>query len=376
MRKKPVLLPLCILLLLQGCAEQRRLEGLGIVTTAALDLNDAADDPDAKALKVAVAIKLTEAKSGPQERVIQTTDNSPKEARNKLSRQTSQILVSGQLQNLIIGEKLAKRGIYDYLDSYRRDYTVSERMRIIVSKGSSIELLSHQYKDIPEIGDYLSTLLVQEEKINESPSSSMHEFIRDYLDDGVDPIGSIIEQKNDLVEADGIALFKGAQYVGAIAAEKSTLFMMLKQSFQVGGVIIRMKDNPSGKKQSAVLSALINKRKVTVEDVGSLTSAPKVGIEINLDSILLEYMGDKKLNSVADREQLTKELTEAIREELEGIMKRLQQLGTDSVGIGTAVRNKMSYGAWKKTNWEQVYPKTEIKVNVKLHVRDYGMIES
>ncbi|REE80210.1 spore germination B3/GerAC like protein [Paenibacillus taihuensis] len=81
--------------------------------------------------------------------------------------------------------------------------------------------------------------------------------------------------------------------------------------------------------------------------------------------------------SVLKQLKLTQQLTQQLQPELQAIAERLQQLGTDSLGIGIAVRNSMSsYSAWKQLNWEQVYPKTKIKVSLHIKVKDYGQIES
>ncbi|SEM64045.1 Ger(x)C family spore germination protein [Paenibacillus sp. OV219] len=368
---------ICMMLLLAGCVEQKRLEDLGMVTSAAADLaQNQEKDASSMKINVAIAIPIAGQTKGTQMNIIQTTAESTKEARRKLNRKVSQQLVSGQLQNLLFGEELAKHGIMHHLDSYRRDYSVSERMRLIITEGSSVQLLMHPYRRIASISDAISALMLTEQKANVLPAGTLHDFIRDYFDDGIDPILPQIALKQDAIEVSGIALFKDERYVSNIDPDQSITFFMLLRSFKNGEVLVHIKDSSSTHPERAMLTSLISERKLSVRRADNGVTPPEVDFKIKLEGIMLEYIGELKLEKEAAKKQLIAELQETLQSEMVGIVRRLQQLGTDSLGIGIAVRNSMSYGAWKKLNWEQVYPKTKVNVRLQLQIKDFGMIES
>lgn len=157
---------------------------------------------------MAVSIPRAEKVDSHQVNILQTRAASPKEGRSNLSRKIDKVIVSGQLRSMIFGKDLAKQGIWRALDSYRRDYTVGERLKIVVVNGSAVDMLTHSYAQISSVGSHIHQLLTQESKIHEVPNVTLYSFVRDYLDDGIDPIAPLIIVKNDNVEIDGIALFK------------------------------------------------------------------------------------------------------------------------------------------------------------------------
>lgn len=365
---------LLLLLLLTGCIKEQKLEDLGMVNSAAIDAAEQ-EDGTTKSKKITVAVAIPRIGPGGQTLVtnLQTESESTKEARRKLSLKTSQILVSGQLQNLIFGNELAATGIWKYLDSYRRDYSVGEKIRIVIANGSAVKLLTHQYPGIPSISDHISALVEQEGKINEVPPGGLYEFVRDYYDDGIDPILPIIAQEKDYVEIDGIALFSGDSYKGKMGSDQAVQFLMLLKNIKNGELLIKFTNSVTGSQERAMLSQLITKRSISVNKAGS---SQKVTLNVRVSGVILEYDGKQHLEKDNPFTQLEQDMSKSLREELQLIVTRLQSLGTDSLGVGIAVRNSMSYEDWKRLDWKTIYPEVPVKVNVQIKVRDAGMIES
>ncbi|MBP3961500.1 Ger(x)C family spore germination protein [Paenibacillus lignilyticus] len=365
---------LLLLLLLSGCIREQKLEDLGMVNSAAVDAAKQ-EDGTAKGNKITVAVAIPRIGPGGQTQVtnLQTESESTKEARRKLSLKTSQILVSGQLQNLIFGNELAKKGIWKYLDSYRRDYSVGEKIRIIIANGSAVSLLTHPYPGIPSISDHISALVEQEGKINEVPAGDLYEFVRDYYDDGIDPILPLIAQEKDYVQIDGIALFRDDSYKGKLGSDEAVQFLLMLKNMKNGEMLLKFRNSVTGLQERAMLSQLITKRSISVHKVGS---SHEVTLNVRVSGIILEYDGKRHLEKDTPFTQLEQDTSMALREELQLIVNRLQSLGTDSLGFGIAVRNSMPYEAWKRLGWKTVYPTVPVKVNVVINVRDAGMIES
>ncbi|SDX38428.1 Ger(x)C family spore germination protein [Paenibacillus sp. CF384] len=365
---------LLLLLLLTGCIKEQKLEDLGMVNSAAVDALKQ-EDGDSNGKKITVAVGIPRIGLGGQTEVtnLQTESESTKEARRKLSLKTSQILVSGQLQNLIFGKDLAASGLLRYLDSYRRDYSVGEKIHIIIANGSAVKLLTDQYPGIPSISEHISTLVEQKGKINEAPPGRLYEFVRDYYDDGIDPILPLIAQEKDYVEIDGIALFDGDSYKGKIASDESVQFFLLLRSMKNGELLIKFTNSANGSHERAMLSQLITKRSISVKQVDA---SYKVTLNVRVSGIILEYDGNQKINKDKAFTQMEQDMSKALREELQLIVSRLQALGTDSLGIGSAVRNSMSYEDWKRFDWRTIYPKLPVTINVDVNIRDAGMIQS
>lgn len=364
-----------LLLSLTGCVEQNRIEKLGMSDTVALDsVYEENGKPSQTDVTVAIAIPKAGTVDNQQSEILQTIAESPKDGRSKMSRKINKVLVSGQLRSMLFGKDLAKQGIWKELDSYRRDYTVGEHLKIVVVNGSAVDMLTHKYAQIRSVGSHIDQLLTQEAKIHEVPDVSLYSFVRDYYDDGTDPIAPMLIVKGDNVEIDGIALFKKDRYIGKINAEQTVLFAILNKSLKMGEFEITFMDSSSGRKENAMISSIASKREVIVNKQERESTVPQVVIRIRLSGIILEYSGKSTFKKAEEQKKLDQDLSEAIRKQLQAIVSHVQRSGGDNLGIGTYVRNSMSYENWNNLNWESLYPRADIRVEVDATIRDYGMI--
>lgn len=88
----------------------------------------------------------------------------------------------------------------------------------------------------------------------------------------------------------------------------------------------------------------------------------------------MEYTGKSTFKKAEEQKNLDQDLSKAIREQLQAIVSHVQRSGGDNLGIGTYVRNSMSYEKWNNLNWESTYPHADIRVEVDTTISDYGMI--
>lgn len=371
MHKLLIILPL---MLLTGCVEQNRIEKLGMSDVVAIDsVYHESGKMSLNELEIAVSIP----QAGSLDRqalILKTKSASPKEGRSNLSRKIDKVLVSGQLRSMLFSKDMAKMGILKNLDSYRRDYTVGERLKIAVVNGSAIELLSHKYAQIPSIGNHIDQLLTQTSKIHEVPDVSLYSFVRDYFDDGTDPIAPILALKKDNVEVDGIALFKKDRYIGKINPNNTVLFAILHERVKFGEFNIRFMDHLTGQEERAMLSSVISKRQVHIIQPNQASSLPRIVIRVKMSGNILEYTGTSTFKKPEEQKTICQDLSSAIREKLQGIAEQVQRSGGDNLGVGAYVRNSMSYEAWKAYDWDTLYPQVNIRVEVDATIRDYGMI--
>ncbi|MDQ0874845.1 spore germination protein [Paenibacillus sp. V4I3] len=364
-----------VLLCLTGCVEQNRIEKLGMSDAVAMDtVYEENGKPSETEVSIAISIPSAGTLDKQQADILQTIAESPKDGRSKLSRKIDKVLVSGQLRSMVFGKDLAKQGIWKELDSYRRDYTVGEKLKIVVVNGSAVDMLTHKYAQIRSVGNHIDQLLTQEAKIHEVPDVSLYSFVRDYYDDGTDPIAPMLVVNGDNVEIDGIALFKKDRYMGKISAEQTVMFSILNKSLKMGEFDITFMDRSSGQKESAMISSIASKREVIVNKQERARTVPQVVIRIRLSGIILEYTGKSTFKKAEEQKNLDQDLSEAIREQLQTIVSHVQRSGGDNLGIGTYVRNSMSYEKWNNLNWKSIYPRADIRVEVDTTIRDYGMI--
>lgn len=356
---------LILLVLITGCGDQRILERTGFIQSWSLDLL-----PDGKInYAISVPIANPDIKTTSLRVFLQTKATSSKAARIDLARHTNLLLVSGQLRTTLFGLSLAKKGIWDHLDTLNRDPTISEQVKLIVVNGNAGHLLEKDYKEYPRTGKYVDRLIQKESTGNTIPQTTIYSFTRDYYDDGIDPIVPIVKDAGDSIVSDGIALFKDDRYVGKVSSNDSLIFGFMKDNFKQGEIDLDL-SRDSKENKSVTLSALNSSRKVEVKH-GS-NGQLNVSIKINIMASVLEHIGELKISNAAGQHQLEQEMTDVINRRAAQIVKLLQDKNTDSLGIGMQVRNSMPYSAWKKMNWDKQYPEVDIHCTINIKIRDHG----
>ncbi len=322
---------LCLIIIIAtGCSDKKILEELGMTNVAAFDsVGEPKGDPKHSQILVTIDIPVAGQSKNKEPQVLQAIADSPKHARSMLSRKTNLVLVSGQLRNLLFSEDLSKQGIWDFLDSYYRDYSVGERTRIVVVNGNASDLLKGDYPSAQTIGTYIDKLLLQEVKIHEVPNATLHSFARDYYDDGIDPVAPIVKADKDSIAFDGIALFNKDKYVTKISSKDAILFCLLHGSFRRGDIYVPIEGNSSPKSTSVMLSSIISRRNVDVmisPDAGIL---PRAVIRIKVSGIILEANGQMDFSSKEEKQNLVKKISRVLQERLEELVHQLQQNGAE-----------------------------------------------
>ncbi|MCA1029445.1 Ger(x)C family spore germination protein [Bacillus timonensis] len=351
---------------LVGCNDQQILEDLGFSNTVSYDLHDE-DDPENR-LRVTISIPVISSDRNKEREIITTTAESSKEARIKLSTKTDRKLVSGQLRNSLYGESLAKLGLWNYIDTFVRDPTSGTNIRVVLIEGNAHKLLSKHYSDHPRTSDYIDEIIEKSVKNHITPESTLYTFARDYYDDGSDPVTPILKQKEETIEIVGVAIFKEDKYVSKIDIDKSIIFSFLRNSFQKGQFSIKFGE--ANKREVIVMSALLNDRKIKVVEKNK-----KILIEMEIQGVITEYIGDKTLSEEKDMQELQKQLAKKLEEESQIIIKQLQDYKADSLGIGRYIRNSLSYKEWSEMDWRETYSKLEIEPKVTVKIVNYGKFQ-
>ncbi|MDU4697837.1 MAG: Ger(x)C family spore germination protein [Paenibacillus sp.] len=351
-------------LLLAGCSQdQRILERIGYIETAAFDAA-----PENK-LKATISMPLVTqfAKDGKTtDELLETVSNSPKEAKSALALRTSRIIVSGQIRTFMIGDALARRGFWQYIDTFLRDPSVSIRTAMVVIDGEAGKIISQEYPRHTKTANYINKLLQKEFNKQSTPRTSLYEFSRDYHDDGIDPIAIMIKEQEKDITISGIATFREDRMVAKIPWKDVYLFSLLYQNLKQGEFTITT-DNPDLKAIS--FRAVRSKRRIVISKGSS--GGYEADIYLKVEGGVDEYIGDAKLSS-AERTRVEKLVSEHISHEAVRVIQTLQHNRTDSFGLGKYVRNKMGYAEWKQTDWREMYSEMPVRVHCSFFMKNFG----
>ena len=355
---------LFLALLLGGCRDERIIEKMGFVRTLAFDTAENGD------LKVTVSIP----KSNQRDVILYTAvAKSARQANIIFDRQNDRRIVNGQLRQILFSVNAARRNVLQVIDALLRDPAIGNRTHLVVVDGEPDKMLEAKYIQAKTSGEYLEDLIRSEIKMMDIPVSNMHTFVRDSYDDGIDPVMAVIRQTPNSIIVDGIALFQGDRYVGKIEAEDKMYFGMLHSNLQSGDLAIQFPDEGYSSDIASLLY-LKTSRKIRVERTGPAEDGGgrRVRIHIRVLGALMEYRGGLQLERKEQQKKLEAEIARYIQEKCEETVGRMQQLGSDAIGVGQRVRNSMSYREWKKLNWAEEFSKTKIEVQVEAGIRNFG----
>lgn len=366
-----------LLATVMGCGtktDERVLENLGITQSIAYDLEDEEQDGDTpKRLRTTIIFPNTDPISRNEVYVISAVAESSKAGRVILARQTKRTLVSGQMRSAIFGEDLAKEGLRPYMDTLYRDPTIGTRVRVAVVEGKASEILYRKDKEDPRIGRYVDRLLEKEAEKHDIPEITLHRWLRDYLDDGIDPVMPLIVNAKTAVSTSGIGLFLEDRLVHKLSPQESIYFVLLFENFRQGEVGITLKSD-NGTDVPIMLSSIINSRKI---HVSRLSDPPyfRVSINVHIEGSITEYMGEHDLGDYQQIFKLEQDIARFMQDKLNAMIQHMQKHRVDSIGIGKKVRNMLRYKEWKALDWRETYAQMDINVQVKVSIKDTGNIQ-
>ncbi|MDR9854898.1 Ger(x)C family spore germination protein [Paenibacillus sp. VCA1] len=368
---KVKLVCLVLIVVLTGCTDEHILEKSGFIRTIAYDKESG---EQGNLMRVTISIP----KSNHQDAIVYSVRaKSDKDAKSHFDRQNNRKLVTGQLRQVLFGEKLAREGIWKHLDSLRRDPMIGSRMHVIIAEEDPYHiLLRNDYPQGPTAGEYIDTLIQAEAKAGDIPDSSLYTFSRDYYDEGIDPVTTIIKEQKESLIIDGIALFKDDKYVGKVEPSDRMFFGLLHHNIGAGDLYLNLKEDHDDSEQAS-LQFLRSRRKIHVVSASNLLQGKrlKVDMDIKVEGSLLEYIGDLDMKKQAEQHKLEEEIRKAIQAKCRSLIRMLQEKQTDPFGIGQYVRNSLPVGVWHRLDWRKVYADADISVRVHVRIKDYGKLQ-
>ncbi len=355
-----------------GCAEPQIVEDLGFIHSVGYDLNEAEDAVEEGVLVMTVAIPQITPTAEVDREVLTTIAHTSKQARAKMARKTDRILVSGQLRTALFGMNLAEKGFFDTIDTLKRDYTIGLNLKIIVVNGNSKELLLEDYPEHPRTSRYIFELIDKEAKTHVAVDTSLHKFMRDYYDDGIDPMVPVVKVGINEIIVDGIGLFDGDRMVMKVDPTDARTLTMMHGDYVGGDITKEIKLEEEEKRSYLYLtfSTIESKRKVKVK------SPDKIDIHLDVKGSIDEYTGHLELSEDEVQKEIEKKLEQHIESVGESLIQEMQQNNTDSLGIGKFVRNSSKYKEWQEMNWkEEIYPLAKINVNANVKLKGFGGVK-
>ena len=399
-RKSALLWTVCTLILLSGCWDYRYLDKLGVVLALGVD-----EDPQGKQkLQLTAQVVLpqnvaSQSKGGIGGTPVTTfteTGDTLFEAIRKMSAKTSRRLFFSHTQMLIIGEKMARKGIYPLLDLIERNPDIRKDISVVITRGimaRQLLQLTTQMESIPtnqihemiEVNQssYAMNYVVKVQDLTRLHSKGKQQAaIPSMRIEGEKAAGRSNENLNSIPASASptlstMAVFRDGKLIGYLKPKESRGLTWMQN--KVKSTVVKVACPDTEGDLIVEIHKADMKYKVKQGEHGMPFIQAQLILKGSIHEILcsgVDVRDEKVLN------QLGMLTSQAVKEELQAVIVKLQkQLRTDALGWGKEIYFQQP-AIWKRIEgeWTSVFPtvKSEVKCSTTIEgsgVRDESIVK-
>ncbi len=363
-----VLIMVCSLLL-TGCWDQKIFEEVGFTLSLGIESSDSGK------LLITTAYPVIEGKEKDSVDIITTECDLVRESRSNSRLAAPKFIEGGKIQQILISDDLAKKGIHELLEVFQRDATTPAIAFVTIVEGSPNELLqkASDFKTKPRVSTYLYQLLENNVNLSNIPNTKVFDFDINYFALGMDPIVPLIGLGSTAIHVSGCALFDKDKMTGKLNIAQTSLLLGMMNLLKSTDFLF---DNDGFEakttvKQGLAVSLFKGKRKIKIDF--DENGNPEVQIDVKYKCNLDEFEWDKTMEK-SIQEGLEKKMGESLVQQSNEVIKKLQAANCDPIGIGDMIRAKY-YDYFKSIDWKEVYPDINISVNASIDIENVGVIK-
>lgn len=336
-----------VLLFLSGCWDSKDIQQKDIHIAQVIDYKDGKYTLFGEVADLSGKSQKSESKSNKSQpfHILEGTGESLTQARDELERKSSMPIYLGANRVLTFTDRMASKGLEEYLNRARTQHDTRKSVRIITTSVDPKELLNAKTDNSASVGFAIDKMM--ESKVAEG--SSFEVDIGSLLEAlAVKKIGFLIPEI-DIKDSDltftGYSVFKDTKKIGFIPAETrmgTVLFLKPKARFSY-----EIKTD-SGK---YTIETVLKDKKIKTHYENN-----QLNIKVNMSfTAELSYAEKKRTISNSEINELHKILEQMLKR---GILQALETsqkaYGIDYLGIYRYF--KASYGNYFNTiNWEEIY---------------------
>ncbi|WP_246079044.1 Ger(x)C family spore germination protein [Paenibacillus piri] len=290
-----------------------------------------------------------------------------------LQQQISAKLFFGHLRVIVISEAVAKKGMQNVNDYFRRNSEVRRMAWMMISKGNAEALMkaAPKLERVPTL--YLISTMDSAVKMGKFPNDFVGNFWSNSSKKGQEgflPYMDIKKEQN--VEIMGLAYFKGSKLAGVTKPFEIAGYMGIKGISKSGYRGFVSLDGPS---DNVTIYATSRKSKIEAQ---IKDNRPHITV-----SVFTEISLEEKINEriPADNSDILKKIEQTNKESLvktyQDLIRKTQKNGSDIFGFGEYVRAKQpqywNQNIRTKDRWGEMYKDISVDVKVMTRIRRVGM---
>jgi len=302
--------------------------------------------------------------------VLSATGPTINEASMRLQERLNQEIFLGHTRVLVISEEVARGGIQDILDTFRRSPQMRRLMWPMITKGSAKHMLQTNTKleQIPTI--YIMDLVENGARYGLFPDISLGKFFNDLSDESREPILNYVLSTENEYKWLGAAVFLKDRMIGEL--NENEVWSLLHLRDEKKGVSFDVACGKSADKKT--LYATFNPKTIEVKRKfvprgESYYASYRVRLEGDIIESQCPLDFSKEKNLVAIQSELNKVATKRAQDLIAKLQNKYK---LDALGLGTFVRATHPLW-WNDDKWREVFPKGQIDVKYSVLIRRTGM---
>jgi len=355
--------------MLTGCWDQREIEERTSIVALAID-----EDPTGYKISVQVPnpIKIFGAGGGGgggggEEAVEMLIGRGETlmEAMNDIQNQTNQEIFLGHTRLVLIGEKVAKKGIWPLIDGFRRHPAIRRRLWPLVVKGEAQSVLQvkTRLEQIPTV--FIMDMVDSGVRDGSMADMTLGRLYKALYDPAVDPYLNYIQAEKDTVRWLGLALFKKDKMVGTLNTQESAILLQARESKSGDPVSVSCPD----RKGEIVFQP---DRVKTKYQINKMNNNVRIQVRMRVDGKITEKTCPIDLSQNGTIEKMEKSLGGWYERMGNSVLRKIQKdLKTDVLGLGNKI-HAFHPTIWKSLNWKKQYPNAQIDLNYQVEIRRVG----
>jgi spore germination protein KC len=304
--------------------------------------------------------------------VVDAVGHTIEGALNNLQQRIAPPLFYGHLRIIIVSEAVARKGIDNLNDYFRRNPEVRRMNWMFVCKGKAIDLMktSPQLERVPPL--YLVSMMDQAVKMGRFPNDFLGLFWSASSALGKEGFLPYLSLKpQGTMEIDGMAFFVKDKMVGLTKPIEIPMYMGIMGMSPAGGqVYVQVPEMHNfvlfgGRARKSIIKSSIR------------DGEPHISIHTGIEGVILEKFSegmplDDRTIHLIER-KLEHDALEGYRE----LIRKTQEKGSDIFGFGEIIRAKQ----WRYWNrhigteeaWREKYKTLDVDINVHIYIRRIGM---
>lgn len=391
MKKKGILIFLFVTMqLLTGCWSRYEVNDLSIVTATAIDKME--DGQIRLSVQIAVPLMLEQVGSGGSSGksksavVISEKGKTVLEAYRKIREKLPRKLFFSHSGILVIGEKLARSGVYPVLDFFYRLRDFRLRNFVLFTKGEAADILNVQptWEKIP------SEEIRKEERKQIGLIVNLKDFLNMLVVEGIEPVAAQVTTKSSEIKNNSksdsaktpaedqqsiavaeTAVFRKDKLIGWMNDQETTGIQFLRNELHSAMIPVNIPKKMGGGSVGINMLNSTTKVKPIMKN-----NKLKMRVEIRTKNELYESGSKLDLSDPKVIQFIQTEMQDQVNQLVKKALTKAQKnYKSDIFGFGVKVHQTFPK-EWKKRfrkRWEQEFPKLDVEISSVVQVESTGL---